>query len=536
MTTRLGDIRCSQVADEDIPLLAAVTRLTEATVRRRIGRAHGNVLVMNAFDDEWPFDAEALRGISVATARRAALVDELSGETGLGTRAVKNRLEKEHGKTLLGNAFPELAEADVDEEEDEQDDEAEGEDDVEEGAPAGWERYRERSAKFSADELVRGIKVVSVRRAALFIEWFAAELGVEKRWVKQKLSAAHGRGTLRTRFADHFRGAVSTPGAQVLAAMTVAAARRSPSLVRLIADVGRSDPRDVMSVLVGAAGNALVGTVLPSLERRSAPSSNPPKPSNKTQILDGRYELGRLLGEGGFGRVFEARRVDPPHERVVVKLAIPDKPESLRNEIGNAYGLTHQNICSYKDRGRDPTLGTYLVLQHGGLSLERVIERDGALDVVRAVDVVRQAAAGLDYAHKNGVIHQDVKPGNILVGEAEEEWEVRVTDFGISLKGTSAKNTVGKHTVVATHPIGYTPAYAAPEQRDGAKARKASDQYSLALVFCSMLEGRVFTRPYEPRRFGRLAARQNEALLKALSSDPDDRFESCSGFARALSS
>jgi serine/threonine protein kinase len=111
---------------------------------------------------------------------------------------------------------------------------------------------------------------------------------------------------------------------------------------------------------------------------------------------------------------------------------------------------------------------------------------------------------------------------------------VRVTDFGIAVKGVAAKNTRGRHTVLATRPVGYTPAYAAPEQRAGAKAKWATDQYALALVFCSMLEGVEFTEPYEPRRFARLTTRQNDALLRALSEDTDDRFESCAAFARAL--
>jgi serine/threonine-protein kinase len=127
-----------------------------------------------------------------------------------------------------------------------------------------------------------------------------------------------------------------------------------------------------------------------------------------------------------------------------------------------------------------------------------------------------------------------VKPGNILVEESGRTWEVRVGDFGIALRGAGAKNTKGKYTIIATHPVGYSASYAAPEQRANRPARKASDQYSLALVFCSMLEGRVFSSRFEPRRFARLTKPQNDALLRALAESPDARFDSCREFVSAL--
>jgi serine/threonine protein kinase len=254
-----------------------------------------------------------------------------------------------------------------------------------------------------------------------------------------------------------------------------------------------------------------------------------------TSIIDNRYELGECIGEGGFGRVWEATRILPPRERVVIKTGIPGRPDRLLEEIGVAYRLTHQNICSYKDYGSDPTFGTYLVIAYGGRSLAAMIRERGEFAVIDALDVVAQTAAALDYAHGEDVIHHDVTPGNVLVDETRStRRKVRLTDFGLSQRGKNALNTEGKHTIYGTTPVGHTPNYAAPEQRRGDAGRKASDQYSLALVFCSMLEGEVFGKPYRLKAHERLDSIQNAALRRALSDEPEARFDSCGEFVKEL--
>jgi hypothetical protein len=544
MSTRIGDTRCSQVEDADVLLLSTILNLSERAVRKRAADVRGNTLVRNAFEDEWPVDAEALGPLTVAIARRASLGPELAASTGLGVRAVGNRLEKTQGNTLLANAFPEF---DEDEDEDDEDDESE-DDEEDEGdtgagaAPTRRAQLQDGRRRFSAVDLLSGIRAISIRNAPPFIAWIASILGMSAASATKRLESVHGRTVVRTVFAGRWPPEdIETVPSEALGAIRSASARRSPSLVRLIADVAKVSPAEALSRLSEAQGNTRVDTVVPELlgvaRRRNAkasPANEPPASPRGARVLDGRYVLGRQIGEGGFGAVFEATRVGQPQQRLVIKLEIPDAPESLRDEIGIAFELSHENICSYKDYGRDRALGTYLVLQHGGRSLEKALVTHGAPSVARALDLVRQAAAGLDYAHRRGVIHQDVKPGNILVGDDDSDWDVRVTDFGIAVKGLAGKNTVGKHTVIASQIRGYTRAYAAPEQLRGAKARKGTDQYALALVLCSMLEGRSFSKPYEPRRFARLTARQNDAVAKALSADPDERFESCSEFALAL--
>jgi serine/threonine protein kinase, bacterial len=127
-----------------------------------------------------------------------------------------------------------------------------------------------------------------------------------------------------------------------------------------------------------------------------------------------------------------------------------------------------------------------------------------------------------------------VKPGNILVKKDRQHWKVRVTDFGIAVTGTITTNTAGQHTILATRGIGYSRGYAAPEQRAGESPRRGTDQYALALVFCSMLEGHIFTERYRLRPFPNLTGAQNDALAKALSLEPEDRFSSCAEFVAAL--
>ena len=205
----------------------------------------------------------------------------------------------------------------------------------------------------------------------------------------------------------------------------------------------------------------------------------------------------------------------------------------LRKEIAIAFDLTHQHICAYRDIGEDPEFGVYLIQSYGGPSLDKLIEEYGVFDLATALEITSCVASALDYAHRRNVMHQDVKPSNILIDGDDAAREVRLTDFGISIRGRVTQRTDGKGTIIATSIIGLSPGYAAPEQYMGVP-RRASDQYSLGLVLCSLLEGEVFKQRYQPRSFSRLSAAQNRALAKALAFDPDRRFDSCGEFVRVM--
>ncbi len=534
MSERLADLRCSLVEPRHVELLAAVTQLTERTVARRIEREHGNVLVVNAFANEWPEEPEQLAVLNVATARRADLVQELVAGTGLTRRTVRRRLEQEHGRTLLVNAFPELVSEDEDEDQDDAPASSSGEDLDDEATADDYIPEPIETARIGTT------RAAVVRDAPSFIAWLAPLLGIDVGHAKRELQRAHGLASVRSVFADHWPPTeplkLSRSAVRDLRAGRLARASR---LVYAIAEMAGITP----AVLKRRVARAAPETPVPELLEWSTepgPTRSEPPPSSRPAaiVLDGGYRLGRKLGAGSFGRVYEAEFIHPPHSRVVIKigtgLASDTDVGSLQKELGVAFGLTHQNICAYKGIGRDRKHGLYLVLAPGGRSLDKVIDQEGVLKLDRALAITAQAAAGLDYAHSKGVIHHDVKPANLLVDESDGQLEVRVTDFGISVVGRVGMNTAGKHTVFGTRPLGLTPAYAAPEQLRHEKSKKASDQYALALVFCSMLEGEVFSERYRRRDFGRLTRSQNHALARALAEEPTERFESCTAFARAL--
>jgi hypothetical protein len=556
MLVRLGEFRCSQVDDEDIALLVTVTGLREQTVRRRLDKAHGNTLVASAFDAEWPTSPEELAELTVATARRAGLDLELAKVTELGERAVRNRLEREPGQMLIVNAFPELPlEDDDDTEDDDDEDDDDSEDGVEEEEGEGEDgddddesdeaadrdevehQFLDGRRRFDEPDLVGGIRLGAVGSAPALLEWLAERADVEAATLRRRLAARHGHGDVQALLEREWPITVGVPPRTALASMSCSTVRSSFALVRWIAELCELAPRELLAQLEAVHGRTKISSVLPILSTvQPAPTPRPKQgPAVPAEIIvDGRYALGRLLGKGGFGEVYEAERLQPPRQTVVIKFGINGRADRLPHEIGAAYDLTHQNICSYKDCGTDAKRGTYLVLQHGGESLESLIHNE-EISVAQAIDVVTQAAHGLDYAHAEGVIHQDVKPGNMLVQRAERRWKVRVTDFGIAVTGTVATNTAGQHTILATRGIGYSPGYAAPEQRAGDPPRRATDQYALALVFCSMLERRVFGERYRFHRFPMLTVAQNDALAKALSVEPEDRFSSCAELAETLS-
>jgi serine/threonine-protein kinase len=202
-------------------------------------------------------------------------------------------------------------------------------------------------------------------------------------------------------------------------------------------------------------------------------------------VLDDRYQLNEPIAAGGVGQVWRAADLllDRP---VAVKLLRPeyaDHPETLerfRAEAKHAGSLTHPCIARVYDYSNSgPTVPPYLVMEFvNGPSLADILATD-LVDPVLALDVVAQAAAGLDAAHRSGLVHRDIKPGNILIGE---DGLVKVTDFGIAHAAGSAPIT-GPGVVMGTTQ------YMAPERIAGAPATPASDLYSLGILIYECLTG-----------------------------------------------
>jgi serine/threonine protein kinase len=225
-----------------------------------------------------------------------------------------------------------------------------------------------------------------------------------------------------------------------------------------------------------------------------------------TTVIAGRYELGRRLGIGGMSTVQLAfdRRLE---RHVAIKLLaehLADDPSFVsrfRREALAAARLVHPNVVQVFDFGFDEAAHQhFIVMEHiDGPSCAELLRERGHLDVDEAVDIVAQACRGLDYAHRNGVVHRDVKPGNLLVAQ---DATVKLADFGIA-KATEQSSITQVGSVLGTA------AYLAPEQARGEDAGPRADLYSLGVVAYQLLSGRL---PYEATSLSELALKQQREL------------------------
>ena len=225
------------------------------------------------------------------------------------------------------------------------------------------------------------------------------------------------------------------------------------------------------------------------------------------QVLAGRYELGDRLGVGGMSTV--VRAFDTRLERdVAVKLLAEHLADDsqfvarFRREALSVARLVHPNIVQVFDFGLDEaTHRQYIVMELvRGQSGAEILRDEGSLDVRDALSIVVQALRGLEYAHRNGVVHRDVKPGNLLRGE---DGVVKLADFGI------AKAFSEESSITQVGSVLGTAAYLAPEQAAGEQAGPAADLYALGVVAYQFLSGRL---PYEAQSLTELALKQQREL------------------------
>jgi len=258
----------------------------------------------------------------------------------------------------------------------------------------------------------------------------------------------------------------------------------------------------------------------------------------------GRYQIAAELGTGGMGTVY--RGTDPAIGRPVAIKVIAGVARSqdaaklrerLRREARAAGALDHPNIVTVFDVGEDEEV-TYIVMEFiQGVTLDELIQQtDGLLPSERALTILAEAARALDFAHARGVIHRDIKPGNIMV---RADGSVKLTDFGIASVPAAA-------TLTAPGDLPGTPSFISPEQLRGLEATARSDQFSLAVVAWMLLTG---SKPFEGEHVATLLAsiamkepepsillstESDHVLRRALEKDPALRFASCSKFVEAL--
>jgi eukaryotic-like serine/threonine-protein kinase len=202
-------------------------------------------------------------------------------------------------------------------------------------------------------------------------------------------------------------------------------------------------------------------------------------------LFDGRYKIIRKLGSGGMANVYLAEDQELGR-RVAIKIlnerhANDDQfVERFRREAKNAAGLSHPNIVAIYDRGEAE--GTYYIAMEylDGRSLKELIIARGPAPVHVAIDYARKILDALRFAHRNGIVHRDIKPHNVIV---DAEGRVKVTDFGIARAGASQMTEVGS--------IIGTAQYLSPEQAKGAPVDQTSDLYSVGIVLYELLTGKV---------------------------------------------
>jgi serine/threonine protein kinase len=262
----------------------------------------------------------------------------------------------------------------------------------------------------------------------------------------------------------------------------------------------------------------------------------------------GRYRIERRLGAGGMSTVFMA--TDTVLERpVAVKLLAEHLAEDeafvarFRREALAAARLQHPNVVQVFDSGRDPDSDRhYIVMEYvDGPSCADMLREHKRMEVEQTVRIVRDACHGLDYAHRAGVVHRDVKPGNLLL--VEETGATKLADFGIAKAAEQTRITqVGS--------VLGTAAYLSPEQAAGEEAGPPSDIYSLGVCAYQFLTGRL---PHEYTSLTELALKQqqegvepiinhrpevsrelDQAIRVALEREPEMRYSSALQMSQAL--
>jgi len=266
-----------------------------------------------------------------------------------------------------------------------------------------------------------------------------------------------------------------------------------------------------------------------------------------SDLIAGRYRLESRLGFGGMSTVHLA--LDLRLERqVAVKLLaehLADDPafvSRFQREAQAAARLIHPNVVQVFDSGRDEGSAQYFIVMEyiEGQSGAEILRDDGWVEVDEALSIIEQACEGLHYAHRHGVVHRDVKPGNLL---RSREGVVKLADFGIA-KATEQSSITQVGSVLGTA------AYLAPEQARGEEAGPSADLYALGVVTYQLISGRL---PYEATSLTELALKQQQeepatldtlvaavspeladAVAIALALDPRDRYKTAQEMRRAL--
>ena len=283
-------------------------------------------------------------------------------------------------------------------------------------------------------------------------------------------------------------------------------------------------------------------------------SKEPPKVENLVgSTIDGRYRIESVLGQGGMGMVYRAVQMsmDRPVALKTLHAHLAFAPtfyERFRREAEIASRLNHPNIITVFEFGRAEDGLCYIAMEYlAGESLRQKVKREGPLSVRKATAIIEQAALGIAHAHRQGVIHRDIKPHNIMLQKLEGGDFVKVLDFGL----VKALEESGEELTSTGQVLG-TPQYMPPEQAGGDPVDQRSDIYALTACFYFALTG---TSPYGAKtvrqalqaaltqavppiythRIGAPVPAGVDAFIKkGMAVEKEDRFQSCEEFIAAM--
>jgi eukaryotic-like serine/threonine-protein kinase len=374
---------------------------------------------------------------------------------------------------------------------------------------------------------------------------------VESRWVQAEAEEASNRGNLFPVLIDDVSPPIGFGGIQNANLIGWTGSTDNEE-IRNLSEAIRTKLSELGVVSVGEAASKDSGGLAVAAP---APEYSPPlAPTNQAEAAaQARIEIGQtvsgyqivaLVGRGGMGKVFKVRSVISDRTEAMKVLlddatAAPDLTERFLREIKMVASLEHPNIAALRTAFQANRQLVMVMEFVEGSSLDQKL-RGGRLNAPYAVDCMRQVLSALAYAHRQGVIHRDIKPGNILIASSGV---VKLTDFGIASKAGDAKLTATGTALGSLY-------YMSPEQVKAAPLDARSDLYSVGatLYECvtgqhpflgdssyAIMQGHLELKPAPPTELRPdVPAELSRIILKALEKRPENRFQTAEEFGKAL--